>query len=185
MSCLTHLVGNKLSFEIVLCSFFQSEDLRITESMINESGVPPAAVAFFAVADVVISSIGRAQVLAVEASVIIEFLGKNHTDGIATLAREFYSQPSGNILSEVYDIRAVSLLDATSLERLKHLHAFSDLSTKHSLRNIGTFGFHPFGIIKAYLAPTHHLHTGIVFLTVVFVVGANGSLSRYLPAFVI
>ena len=68
---------------------------------------------------------------------------------------------------------------------LQDFHTRCHLGCEIGLRDVRTFGLQPFRIVIAYLAPTRHLPAGVIFLTVVFVVGADRSVGGHLPTLII
>ena len=70
--------------------------------MIDESRRPPTTfLPLFAIADVDVCRAGIAEVVAVECTVSIQFLGIDDADGVALLATNFYPQPACNVLTDI------------------------------------------------------------------------------------
>ena len=104
MSRLTHLIGHELTFEVVFHGIFQSEHLCIAEAMIYECRIPPTSRALLSIADIIVSRNGCTKILAIEFSLLVQFLCKYHADGVANVASHLHTKPTGNILSEINDI---------------------------------------------------------------------------------
>ena len=154
-----------------------------------------------AVADIHVGRAGVAQVLRIERAVSIQFLGIAHTDGVARLAVGHQRHPARHVLAEVDDVgvglagqglQFLPLYGAgDGLGRLHqsvivlHQHARRHLSAQLTGGDVGALGLEPLAVVVAHLGPAGHLHAGVVLLAVVFVVRADGTVGRHLPALVV
>ena len=181
MSCGLHLVSHHFRDKVVLGNSLQSDDLCKLKTVIDECRRPPTAVAFLTVTDVNIRRAGITEVFAVECAVVVQFLGINDADSIALLSSDTHLQPSCYILTDVDDVPFYGYW----LYLLQDFHTRCHLGCEIGLRDVRTFGLQPFRIVIAYLAPTRHLPAGVIFLTVVFVVGADRSVGGHLPTLII
>ena len=158
--------------------------------MIDERRRPPSSVSLLTVTDIDIGGTCITKVLAIECAVLIQFLSIDNADGVALLSAHSHLQPSCDILPHIYDDALSAFCKAwfrhafVSSQRCR-LHPRSHLGTEICLRNIRPLHIHPFRIVEANLAPAFHLHAGIVFLTIVFVISTNRPVGCHLPSFVI
>ena len=98
-----HFVGHHLCHKVVLAGILQSDDLGILKAMIDKGGSPPSSLwAFIAVADVDVCRLGIAEVLTIECSVVISFLGIDNADGVALLSTNTHLQPTSDVLTNIY-----------------------------------------------------------------------------------
>ena len=163
--------------------------------MPDECGAP---LTVLLAADEDILRTGRAQVGGIERSVIIQAFGIADADGVALLALRHERHPARDILSEVDDegwsVEGGGRRENSFATGVFSLHTpHSTLLTPHSRhhlcaegtrRNSRTLCLLPGGVVEAHLVPARHLHAGIIFLAVVFIVGTDRAIGRHLPRLV-
>ena len=149
--------------------------------MIDKRRMPPASL-FLTIGIIAVGTLGVAQVLCPYVASRVEFLSETDDDRVAN--RQHWKselQPTRHVLSHIDDDFAVLAGDALRLQLLQHLHILSHGSTQGSVGNSRALSFLPFGIVKAHRCPTVKLLTGVVDLTIVFVVRTDGTIQTNLP----
>lgn len=123
-----------------------------------------------------------AQVLAVEAAVFRQCLGKADFDGVAALRiLHPHPEPSGDVLAQI-DYRCIAVHgDALRTDCLQYLHVGGHRSAQRSRGDCRAFGAFPLLVVVSRSGPALELLPGIVDFSVVFVVGADGTVGVQLP----
>ena len=155
--------------------FYWSGDLGIPETMIAEYRVP---FCFALTADIDILGACITEVSQIKRAVRIQLLGIFHADGIARLTIRGKGYPTRHILTEVVDTGSE---DSGFGRKGSHRHPGRHLGTECTERDFCALCLHPPAVIISYPVPSRQFLAGIVFLTVVFVVGSDRSVGCHLP----
>ena len=154
--------------------------------------IPDEGCCFSSVAYINILRTRIAQVFRIECAVRIQLFGIADANGISCVTYGHHGNPSGNILTKInnigvglYRFQWTCLVSHVGSKTASYEHAGCHLSAEHSLRDVGTLSLEPRGIVETNLAPALHLHAGIVFLTIVLVVGADRTVGAHLPSLVV
>ena len=145
--------------------------------MIAEDGVPFTVIL---PADIDILRLGIAEIVEIECTIGIQFLGIFHADGVSRVACWREGNPSCHVLLEVVDVIFASRRNRQGL----HAHARSHLGAQGSKRYLSTLSLQPRFVIEVRHVPTVHLLAGIIYLTIIFVVRTNRAVGGNLPFFV-
>ena len=145
--------------------------------MIAEDGVP-LFYSWRLATNVDVLRLRITEILQIKRAVGIQFLGIFHTDGIALTTSRYEGNPTSDVLMKIVDV--VSQLVGLWSQRC-HLHSWCHLGTQSAKRNLCALSRLPSLVVVASHVPTRQILAGVVFLTIVLIVGTNGTISCYLP----
>ena len=143
--------------------------------------MPPAAL-FLTIGKVAVGALGMTQILCPDIASRVEFLSEADNNRIAS--RQHWKaelQPTRHILSHIDDDFVALAGDTLRIQLFQHLHILSHRTTQGAIGDSRSFSLLPLGIVEAHLCPTIKLLAGIVGLTIVFVIRADGTIQTNLP----
>ena len=179
-----HPVVIDFPFEIFqLGLVVQSGNLYETEPVIGETGFPAKQAVRRRRIDV--GHVRAAQVVHIQAAVVLQRFGETHLDRLVLLPFQRYSQPSDQILPHIDDVSTVvQLVDRNRVHRIHRHDVRIALSDQFASRSAYLPGLHPRAVVEAVFVPALHLIIGVILLAVEFVVGDDRAVGGQFPTVV-